>query len=130
MLHTDLSISSTPKARAQRLRSPGCPQLHTTNDSPLQGPCHLSDPHITLLLILNLPLIQMGSQSICGLVSNHSSSNCPSKHSSHAGLPAVLSMHAKCLPTLQFLHCWFPLPEMLFPSYLACWLSHIKMSAY
>lgn len=44
MLHTDLSISSTPKARAQRLRSPGCPQLHTTNDSPLQGPCHLSDP--------------------------------------------------------------------------------------
>lgn len=51
-------------------------------------------------------------------------------HSSHAGLPAVLSMHAKCVPTSGFLHGWFPLPEMLFPSYLACWLSHIKMSTY
>lgn len=71
MLHTDLTTSSTLRARAQKLRFPGCPQLQT-NGSPLQGPCHLWDPHITILLILNLPLIQTGSQSICGLVSHFS----------------------------------------------------------
>lgn len=107
MLHPDLSISSTLRAKAQRPRFPGCPQLHTTNGSPLQGSCHFWDPHITILLILNFPLIQRkwdhrASVALCPTTSPQAAQ---ALHSSHAGFPAILSMRAKCVPTSGFLHC-------------------------
>lgn len=124
MLHTDLSTSSTLVASTQRLSFPGCPQVHRTKGSPLQGPCHLWDPHITLLLILNLPLIQMGSQSICGLVSNHSSPHCRSTALQPCWPPCCsLSTCAKGVPTLGFFALHLPLSEMLVPLYACCSLT-------
>lgn len=127
MLHPALSTSSTLRAKPQRPRFPGCPQLHTTNGSPLQGSCHFWDPHISIL-ILNFPLIQMGSQSICGLVSNHFSSSCSSTALQPCWLPCYSEHACQACSHLRVSALLFPLLEMLFPSYLTHWLPHIQTS--